>query len=148
MRSVLACVVSTFAVLLVACGGGRSESSYEGQWVVDRDAMKAVAEANLKKELTGITEDLIRQQIESAKAAIDQTQTSLRLNPGGTYSFVATFGNQAQTRSGTWKTQGSGIVLSTPNQPDVKAQIKNGKLLVDNPTGSGPAHTVMIRGNG
>ncbi len=146
-RSVLACVVSALSLLLVACGGG-SEPTYEGQWVVDRDAMKAETETSLKKELSGIAEDLVQQQIDAARAAIDQTQTSLRLNPGGTYSFVATFGNQAQTRNGTWKAEGSGIVLTTPGQPDIKARIKDGKLLIENPSGTGPANTVLVRGNG
>jgi hypothetical protein len=147
-RVLLAFVLSVVPVLMVGCGGGGGGgggSSYEGQWAVDKQEMKLRVEAALKDQLKGITEDLIKQQIEEAKAAIEQTSTSLRLHKGGTFSFVTTQGLQAQTRSGTWKPDGGSIILSTPGQPDVKARIKGGKLLVENKTGQGPAETVLIR---
>lgn len=141
----IALVLSFLTVLIAGCGG-ESASSYEGQWTVDKAEMKAQVEVALKEQLKGIQKDLVRQQIEAARQAIDQTSTSLRLNKGGTYSLVATMGMQAQTRNGTWKADGGGIVLSTPGQPDVKARIKGGKLLVDNPSGEGPKSTTMVRG--
>ena len=145
-RILLAFVLSVASLLLIGCGGGGGGgSSYEGQWTVDKEEMKTRVEAALKDQLKGIKEDLLKQQIEGAKLAIDQSSTSLRLNKGGTYSLVSTMGLQAQTRNGTWKTDGGSIVLSTPGQPDVKARIKGGKLLVENKSGEGPKDTVLIR---
>ena len=145
MPNISIAFVLSFLTMLIAGCGGESASSYEGQWTVDKAEMKAQVEVALKEQLKGIQEDLIRQQIEGAKLAIDQTSSSLRLNKGGTYSLVTTLGMHAQTRNGTWKAEGGSIVLSTPGQPDVTARIKGGKLLVDNPTGDGPKATTMIR---
>ncbi len=144
-KVLLASVLSVASVLLVGCGGGGGGSSYEGQWTVDKTEMKAQVEVALKEQLKGIKEDLIKQQIADAKAAIDQSSTSLRLNKGGTYSLVARMGVQAQTRNGTWKPDGGSIILSTPGQPDAKARIKGAKLYIENKTGEGPQETVLIR---
>ncbi len=144
-RVLIASVLSLVSFLLVACGGGGGGSSYEGQWTIDKQEMKAQVEIALKEQLKGIKEDLIKQQIEGARLAIEQSSTSLRLNKGGTYSLVTSMGLQAQTRSGTWKPDGGSIVLSTPGQPDVKARIKGGKLFVENKSGEGPKETVLIR---
>lgn len=145
-RFLLAMVLSVVSALMIGCGGGGGGgSSYEGQWTVDKEEMKVLVEVALKEQLKGIKEDLIKQQIEGAKVAIDQTSTSLRINKGGTYSLVSSIGLQAQTRSGTWKPDGGSIVLSTSGQPDVKARIKGGKLLVENNSGEGPRETVLIR---
>lgn len=143
-RILIAFVLSLVSCLLVACGGGGS-SSYEGQWTIDKEEMKSQVEVALKAQLKGIKEDLIKQQVEAAKVAIDQSSTSLRINKGGTYSLVSTMGLQAQTSNGTWKAEGSSIVLSTSGQPDVKGRIKSGKLLVENTSGEGPKETVLIR---
>ena len=143
-RILIAFVLSMVSCLLVACGGGGS-SSYEGQWTIDKEEMKTQVEVALKEQLKGVKEDLIKQQIEVARLAIDQTSTSLRINKGGTYSLVSTMGLQAQTRNGTWKAEGGSIVLSTSGQPDVKGRIKGGKLLIENKSGEGPKDTVLIR---
>lgn len=146
IKTTLALLVSLASVLLVACGG--SSPSYEGQWTVDKQSMKTEVETALREQLKGIAEDLVEQQILTARQMIDQTSTSLRLNKGGTFSMVATMGNHAQTSNGTWTQDGNEIVLSAQGRPDVKARIKDGKLLVENVTGQGPKHTVMLRGGG
>lgn len=150
MHKVLSVFVALVAaVLLIGCGGGGSSdgknSAFVGQWTVDKQAMKVLAEASLKEQLKGLKEELVTQQIEATKRAIDQTQTSLRINNGGTFSLVSSSGMQASTSNGTWAKAGRSIMLSSQGQPEVKAEIKNGKLHIENKTGEGPTHTVLVR---
>lgn len=150
MHKVLSVFVALVAaVLLIGCGGGGSSdvknSAFVGQWTVDKQAMKVLAEATLKEQLKGLKEELVTQQIEATKRAIDQTQTSLRINNGGTFSLVSSSGMQASTSNGTWAKAGRSIMLNSQGQPEVKAEIKNGKLHIENKTGEGPTHTVLVR---
>lgn len=150
-RILFVCVMSLVALVSVGCGGGGGEaqggedSPYVGQWTIDKEAMKGETEAALREQLKGLKEDLIEQQIQAARQAIEQSQSSMWIHAGGTYSLATSVGMQGATRNGTWAPDGKSIVLTTPGQPDVKARIKDGKLLIENKTGEGPAHTVLVR---
>lgn len=141
-RFSIAFLLSFVTFLLVGCGGG---SSYEGEWTIDKEVMKAQMIEAMEAQSAGMPEAAVKAQIEMAESMVDKSSSTLSIKSDDTYILSSTMNGQTQTQSGTWKADGDSIVLSTKDQPDVKGEIKDGKLLIENPSSEGPRHTTLIR---
>ena len=107
--------------------------------------MKAQMIEAMKAQSAGMPEAAVKAQIEMAESMVDKSSSTLSIKSDDTYILSSTMNGQTQTQSGTWKADGDSIVLSTSGQPDVKGEIKDGKLLIENPSSEGPRHTTLIR---
>lgn len=104
------------ALLLNGCGGV-SESSVAGVYEIDKAAIKAAAEAEMKKEqdpndpMAGFGASMMM-------GMIDSMNMTMTLNADKTATMVVSAMGQSDTATGTWSLSGSEITVTVASPGD------------------------------
>lgn len=128
-RALLSVLFSFVFVLLVACGGG---SSFEGEWSVDKAAMKEIMIASMEKEAEGQPEEAKKFMQDMASSMVENMKMDLVILKDGTFTVTSVMMDQTDTIKGKWTESGGTISMVEDENPDKKAtaKIEDGKLMV------------------
>jgi hypothetical protein len=127
------CIALAFiaAISLNACGkGGGGGGSYAGKWQLDKAATKSGMEAQLKKEAKDNNEEYDPNAANMLNAMVDGMVFEVELKGDHTFSahMVMPFAGD-ESRTGTWKSDGNGILLTAENETEPgRMELKGGKL--------------------
>ncbi|MFG0328006.1 MAG: hypothetical protein ACF8SC_12160 [Phycisphaerales bacterium JB037] len=137
-RALAGAMAALMAMTLVACGGGGAE----GDWVIDKDALKKQMNTMLEKTFKdaadqGMSEDQIKMAKEMAGKQIDKqlesTDATLTFKGDGTITVSGKlFGEEAKKNlGGKWKQDGTTITITDGDGDDkkeMKGELKDGKM--------------------
>ncbi len=128
-RNILGVLLSFVLVTLVGCGGG---SSFEGEWSIDKAAMKEIMVASMEKEAEGQPEEAKKFMLDMANTMVENMQMDLSLKSDGTFTVTSVMMDQTDTVKGKWTESGGTISMLEDGNPDKKAtaKIEGGKLMV------------------
>ncbi len=128
-RTLLGVLLSFVLVTLVGCGGG---SSFEGDWSVDKEAMKEIMLAGMEAEAEGQPEEAKKMMQDMAASMVESMKMDLNLKGDGTFTVTSEMMGQTDSISGKWTESGGTIEMIENGDPTKKAtaRIEGGKLMV------------------
>ncbi len=128
-RNILGVLLSFVLVAVVGCGGG---SSFEGEWSVDKEAMKSIMIASMEAETEGQPEEMKTMMRDTVSSMVDSMKMELHVKDDGTFVVTTEMMDQSETTNGTWTESAGTITMIEDGQPDNKATAKivDGKLMV------------------
>ena len=144
-RNILGVLLSFVLVTVVGCGGG---SSFEGEWSIDKAAMKEIMVAGMEKETQGQSEEAKKMMMDMVTPMVENMQMDLVLNNDGTFTVTSVMMGQTDTVTGKWTESGGTISMLEDGNADKKAtaKIEDGKLMVSFQSEPGaPDKLPMIR---